>query len=239
MDDKKLIKQQLDYYRSRAAEYDQWHLRQGRYDRGEEHKRQWFYELDIVRAALEEAEPFGECLELACGTGLWTAQLASGASSLTAIDAVPETIAINRATVKDEFINYEIADLFEWQPKEKYDFIFFGFWLSHVPNGRFESFWKTIRQALKPEGRVFFVDSLKTQDSTAKDHAIIDNSGIGRRKLNDGRSYNIVKLFYEPDDLYYRLHSLGWTGSVKSTGRFFYYGMVKRLLIDTPPVGWV
>jgi len=28
------LKEQLEYYRARAAEYDQWWLRQGRYDRG-------------------------------------------------------------------------------------------------------------------------------------------------------------------------------------------------------------
>ncbi|HWB12935.1 MAG TPA: hypothetical protein VG826_27165 [Pirellulales bacterium] len=36
-----LLHEQLAYYRARAAEYDQWFLRQGRYDRGEEHRIQW------------------------------------------------------------------------------------------------------------------------------------------------------------------------------------------------------
>ena len=33
-EDQTLLREQLDYYRARAAEYDQWWLRQGRYDRG-------------------------------------------------------------------------------------------------------------------------------------------------------------------------------------------------------------
>ena len=40
---------------------------------GDEHKRQWFAELDILQSELERERPFGKCLELACGTGLWTA----------------------------------------------------------------------------------------------------------------------------------------------------------------------
>ena len=38
-EDDSLIKQQIEYYRARASEYDEWFLRQGRYDRGEEHRR--------------------------------------------------------------------------------------------------------------------------------------------------------------------------------------------------------
>ena len=99
----------------------------GRYDRGDEHKLQWYAELDTVRSALERERPFGKCLELACGTGLWTACLAQGAADLTAIDASPETIEINRTKIDNAPVQYMVADLFEWWPTEKYDFVFFGF----------------------------------------------------------------------------------------------------------------
>ena len=100
--------------------------------------------------------PFGKCLELACGTGLWTACLARGAAGLTAIDAASETIEINRTKIGDAQVRYVIADLFEWRPIETYDFIFFGFWLSHVPARQFNRFWEMVRAALKPDGRGFF-----------------------------------------------------------------------------------
>ena len=114
MDDNSKIKQQIEYYRRRAPEYDQWHQRLGRYDRGENNRQRWFTELENVRTALKQNAPFGECLELACGTGLWTQFLSQDADSLTAVDAAPETIEINRARVKDESIRYEIADIFEY-----------------------------------------------------------------------------------------------------------------------------
>ena len=63
-----LIEQQIEYYRARASEYDEWFLRQGRYDRGEAHKKQWFAEVAQLREALAEFEPRGDLLELACGT---------------------------------------------------------------------------------------------------------------------------------------------------------------------------
>lgn len=215
---------QIAYYRARAAEYDEWHLRLGRYDRGPRHRRQWLSELGAVRSALDEAAPLGDCLELACGTGQWTPQLAERAATLTAVDAVSETIEINRSKIDNASVRYVVADIFEWSPSEKYDFVFFGFWLSHVPLQRFDPFWEKVRAALKPTGRAFFVDSLKTQESTARDHSPVDDSGFAERKLNDGRTFNIVKIFHDPEELNGRLRDLGWTGSIQKTGKFFYHG---------------
>ncbi|MCH8183822.1 MAG: hypothetical protein IID55_11620 [Proteobacteria bacterium] len=44
------LAQQIDYYRARAAEYDQWWHREGRYDRGEaDNARPDHDAVDIVR----------------------------------------------------------------------------------------------------------------------------------------------------------------------------------------------
>ena len=64
-----LLQDQIVYYQARAAEYDQWFLRQGRYDRGAELNQQWFQEVAQVRQALDQFKPHGRILELACGTG--------------------------------------------------------------------------------------------------------------------------------------------------------------------------
>lgn len=228
MNENDFTTEQIAYYRARAPEYHEWHQRRGRYDRGEEHRKQWLRELDIVRDALAEQKPFGAVLELACGTGLWTRCLASGASSLMAIDAVPETIEINRQTTRCDKIEYRVADIFEWKPDKQYDLVFFGFWLSHVPASRFEEFWNLVRNALRRTGRVFLVDSLSTQASTATDHAPIDESGIVERKLNDGRTFHIVKRFYDPSTLGRKLADLGWESNLSTTGEFFLYGTLRN-----------
>jgi 2-polyprenyl-3-methyl-5-hydroxy-6-metoxy-1,4-benzoquinol methylase len=226
-----ILQEQIEYYRQRASEYDEWFLRLGRYDRGETHRQQWFPEVDRVEKALFDASPSGDILELACGTGLWTQHLAPLANRLTAIDASCETIALNRQRVGSDSVQYIIADLFNWQPDRQFDFIFFGFWLSHVPMDRFAAFWKMVEKALKPNGRVFFVDSLFNQKSTAKNHPSLNKKGYSERKLNDGRSYRVVKIFYQPTQLEKSLQNLGWSGKVFGTTNYFVYGLVERAII--------
>jgi demethylmenaquinone methyltransferase/2-methoxy-6-polyprenyl-1,4-benzoquinol methylase len=224
--DRELLDEQIAYYRARAPEYEEWFFRQGRYDRGEAHRKAWFAELESVEAALRSAEPRGRVLELACGTGLWTRRLAPYASELTAIDAAPEALARNRERVASDRVHYHEADLFRWQPSGTYDFVFFGFWLSHVPPHRFASFWATVRAALASGGRVFFVDNARNPEIAARNHRLPERGFVMKRALNDGRQFRVVKLFYEPSDLERRLTALGWTGSVRGTGEYFVYGCV-------------
>ena len=221
----RLLQEQIAYYRARAGEYDEWFLRTGRYDRGPEGNRQWFAEIAEVAEALAAFAPAGRVLELACGTGWWTAQLARNADSVTAVDSSPEALAINRARVGTPRVEHVQEDLFCWQPAARYDVVFFGFWLSHVPPERFESFWDLVRACLAPGGRVFFVDSLYNEASTAVDHRL---EGPGattvKRRLNDGREFRIVKVFYRPDELADRLADMGWQVEVRATPSYFLYG---------------
>lgn len=226
-DNDTLIRDQVAYYRARAGEYDEWFFRTGRYDRGPEQRDRWESEVRLVEAELRQQLPAEHVLELACGTGLWTRHLAPNAVRLVAVDASPEVIAVNRDRTSAGHIEYLVADLFSWQPPARsFDMVFFGFWLSHVPPERFEEFWAMVRRALKPAGRVFWVDSLLDQSSTAKNHGALDTSGVTRRRLNDGREYRVVKVFYEPQDLERKLEQLGFRGFARSSGSYFHYGCV-------------
>lgn len=223
MDETALLQQQQAYYRARAQEYDNWWLREGRFDRGEEANSRWFEEVARIERALERFQPRGDVLELACGTGLWTRVLADTARRLLAVDAAPEVIAINRARVGDRAVQYVRADLFEWTPPEaQFDVCFFGFWLSHVPESRFADFWDKVATALRPGGRVFLVDSAPSDRSGPTDHVqTADEQDVMKRRLADGREFAIVKRYYEPRWLQRRLAQLGWSVDVQTTGEFF------------------
>jgi len=227
--DDTVLTEQLDYYRARAMEYDKWWLREGRFDRGPEANTRWFAETTELERELERFGPCGDVLELACGTGLWTRHLMRYAGSVTAVDAAPEVLAINRARVGDARVRYVEADLFDWTPDAQYDACVFTFWLSHVPEDRFEGFWGMVGRAVKPGGRVFFIDSARTERSTAADH-VLPGSGDDTmtRRLDDGREFQIVKRFYDPGELEARLGELGWEASVGATAEFFIYGTAAR-----------
>ena len=106
-----LIQQQIDYYRVRAGEYDEWFLRRGRYDHGPEMNQKWFDQVEEVQRALDAFRPVGQVVELACGTGLWTGQLARHAECVIAVDASPEVIEVNRERLQSdpEFIRRPCA----------------------------------------------------------------------------------------------------------------------------------
>lgn len=220
-----ILEQQIEYYRARAAEYDQWYLRQGRYDRGPDLNQRWFAQDREVLGALNAFQPSGSVLELACGTGIWTARLSPYARELLAVDASPEVMAINRGRVRSQSVKYVQADVFAWTPPMQFDVVFFGFWLSHVPPERFEAFWALVRQALKPDGRFFFVDSRYEPTSTAKDHRLPDRTATTlMRRLNDGRQFQIFKIFYDGEALKHRLAQLGWSAAICQTSDYFLYG---------------
>jgi SAM-dependent methyltransferase len=221
----RLLTEQLDYYRARAGEYDRWWDREGRFDRGEEANARWFAEAASLERVLASFDPRGDVLELACGTGLWTRHLVGYADTLTAVDGSEEVLAINRARVDSTSVRYIQADLFDWTPPGSYDACVFSFWLSHVPHQRFAAFWEMVARALRPGGRVLFIDSARTDRSTAADHQLpVHDEATMTRRLDDGREFQIVKRFYDPRALESELAAIGFDIRVATTGEFFLYG---------------
>lgn len=225
-----MLAEQQRYYQARAPEYDAWWERSGRYDRGAAANARWFAEVAALEAALARFAPRGNVLEFACGTGLWTRLLAQHAERVTAVDGAAEMLALNRERLRGAGsradIEYVQADLFSWRPRPaSYDVCFFAFWLSHVPESRFAQFWELVASALRPGGRVFFIDSDRNESSTASDHRLPEgDEETMRRRLDDGREFLIFKRFYEPRRLENRLAELGFAMEVRRTGEFFLHG---------------
>ena len=49
-----------------------------------------------------------------------------------------------------------------------------------------------------------------------------------KRKLNDGREFNIVKVFYQPAELEDKLRKTGWQITVAETPHYFLYGQAEQ-----------
>jgi SAM-dependent methyltransferase len=214
----RLLAEQRRYYRERAPEYDDWWFRRGGYEFDADTEARWFADVRELEAALDAFEPSGDVLELAAGTGIWTRQLLRHADRVTAVDAVSDVLERNRARTGGA-VEYVVADVFDWEPPREFDVCFFSFWHSHVPSRRFESFWQLVGRALKPEGRVFLVDNARLGDSS---HLVSSTGEVARRRLSDGREFDIVKRFWEPAELEHEVAAVGWRLSVRTTSNGYF-----------------
>jgi SAM-dependent methyltransferase len=239
MDDALLV-EQADYYRARAAEYDDWWYRRREFDFGTEFAAAWWRDVEELRAAFDAFAPTGDVLELAAGTGIWTGELLRFADRVTAVDASAETLAINEAKHGSGRVDRIRADIFSFTPTRRFDAVFFSFWMSHIPAERGPGFWSLVADALAPGGRVFFLDSVRPEHAIAngprgwRDRAsaeAVDGRAIGgvtQRTLRDGSRFQVVKRYWEPRALEEELGALGWHASVNETTWAFVYGEATR-----------
>jgi len=214
----------LAYYEARAPEYDDWYLRRGRYERGPVHDAAWNAELDMAGRWLDERPLAGEIIELAAGTGWWSPLLASkGVLSLYDGAAAPLERARERLVAHGLRAHLHVRDAWA-EPDRPVDAVFTGFWLSHVPRGRLDHFLGVVRRWLRPGGMFAFIDSLADPQSSAADHPPpADDRSI--RRLDDGREFTIVKVYYSPSELADALRRAGFDDpEVTTTGRFFLLG---------------
>ena len=214
-----ILNEQMAYYRARAQEYDESIYQVGRFASHEQPVDEQTANLDQARVRLEALEPVQQALELACGTGMWTASLLTIAQQVTALDASPEMLESARRKVGDARVRYQQADLFTWEPAEQYDLVFFAFWLSHVPPERLDDFLARVQRAVLPGGQLFIVD----QYAPLPDDLLLPQEGIYHtRTLHDGRAFKIVKVFYDLELLEEELAQHGFTVATQKHGDIFF-----------------
>ena len=210
--DRELIDEQIAYYRARAPEYDATSTPED---------DPFAPDGDAIRAVIRGLRPLGRVLELAAGTGQWTELLAEVADELVVTDASPEMLAINRAKLDVRpNVRWERADAFALEASHSFDAVFFGYFLSHVPPGRFDAFWSGVAGALRPSGQAIFVD--EGVHFEWREDWIDEAGGIVRRPLTDGSVHRAIKVLWRPGDLERRLREVGWTASVSQQGPFYW-----------------
>ncbi len=217
--DHDLLAEQVEYYRARATEYDRVYAERA--------------DLRALLAGADELPIAGDVLELACGTGQWTAVLAPRARSVTALDTAPEALAIARARPACADVEFVRANVFEWQPPRRYDTVFFAFWLSHVPPARLPAFWNAVADTLAPGGKAIFVDDGPAE--AVNDQLLADQPApAALRRLDDGRGFRIVKVFHDAGVLASDLTASGWSADVRSAQHNFIVGVAEPPVPHTP-----
>jgi demethylmenaquinone methyltransferase/2-methoxy-6-polyprenyl-1,4-benzoquinol methylase len=216
-----LLEEQIRYYSARAPEYDETSPG-GPYAEISGH----------ATAALRALGPVDRAIELGAGTGQFTADLATIARRLIAVDSSPETLAINAAKVPSSNVTRVVGDVFEWRPSEPADLVAFRALHSHIPSDRLDDFWRGVGDMLTDDGRVFLVDE-SAHGIWAEEAAVPDDpdgttdNEVVVRTLNDGRRFRIVKVLWDPGRLAARLAELGWDASFTREDPFF-WGTISR-----------
>jgi SAM-dependent methyltransferase len=196
-DDRELLDSQIAYYRRRAREYD---------------VTSYGEDLEPARVRiihlLDLLEPRGRVLEIACGTGMWTQELANRTDLLVGVDASAEALVLARERVPAGEAHLLVADVFEWEPAVRFDAVFMAFWLSHVPRSRWDEFFDRLGDWLLPGGRILIVD--EHLDGQPAERFVATGSDIAIRTLRDGSEHRLVKVYLDPVRLKTQLGVLGW-----------------------------
>jgi cytochrome P450/2-polyprenyl-3-methyl-5-hydroxy-6-metoxy-1,4-benzoquinol methylase len=212
----RLVEAQKKYYDLRAPDYMDLAKPSDRPGRS-------FLRDDEARAMIDELCPEGAVLELACGPGAFTRHLVRHAESVTAVDASPRMLERNEREVADSGVRYIEADVLSWTPDRTYDVVFFANWLSHVPDSVFPSFFSMVGAALRSECRMAFIDE-DDRHPELDDTVTIGDVPAARRTLADGRQFDIVKVFRNPEELEAQLRDLGWDVHVRRVSEAYLFG---------------
>jgi len=176
-----------DYYAERAWEYDEVYRKPERQA-----------DLARLKQLLPPLVAGKRVLEIAAGTGYWSQVLATAAASITATDLNAETIAI--AAQRDygpASVSLRTADAYQLDtvPGE-FDLVFCGFWWSHMPRADIPRFLAGVRARTGPGTVLVLVDNRYVPgSSTPISRAAEGGDTYQRRRLADGREYEIVKNF--------------------------------------------
>jgi demethylmenaquinone methyltransferase/2-methoxy-6-polyprenyl-1,4-benzoquinol methylase len=175
-----------DYYAARAPEYDEIYAKPERQA-----------DLREIEAWLPLRFRGASVLEVACGTGYWTARIAREASSVFALDAAAETLEIARSRVADGRVEFQVGDAYALPRRApKPDAAFAGFWLSHVPTTRVREFLEGLHAALSPGARVVFLDNLYVEGSSSPvAETDAEGNAYQDRRLRDGATHRVLKNF--------------------------------------------
>ena len=174
------------YYAGRAETYEEVYARPERQE-----------DLAILKEKVREALRDQHVLEIACGTGYWTAQMAQSAASVLATDITPEMIDVAKTkSFAAGKVKFALADAFDLQVDGAFSACFAGFWWSHVKKRDQLSFLEKLRAKLGKDTLLVLVDNVYVEgSSTPIARTDSDGNTYQIRTLPDGTRHEVVKNF--------------------------------------------
>ncbi len=182
-----------EYYARRAAEYEAIY-----------HKPERQADLPRLRAWVGERLRSERILEVACGTGYWTAALAPVAEFILATDTSKEVLEIaRRKSYPPGRVEFALADAYalEQVPGE-FTAGLAAFWWSHVPRQARGRFLQGFHQRLGAGATVVLLDNRYVEGSSTP---IAERDQEGNtyqlRPLRNGSRHRVLKNFPSAQEL--------------------------------------
>jgi SAM-dependent methyltransferase len=183
----------VDYYRRRAGEYEAIYAKPERQA-----------DLAVLRKEVPQRLAGRRVLEIACGTGYWTALVAPLAAGVVATDMAEEPMAIARAKAYPPGrVRFAPADAYDLPDAlGRFDAALAMFWWSHIPLKQIGNFLTSLHRRLEPGARVIVFDNLYIDGSSTP---IAERDAEGNtyqlRHLADGTQNRVLKNFPSESDL--------------------------------------
>ncbi len=181
-----------DYYRKRASEYDTLYTAAA-----------WQSELAVLRDWLVARVCGRTVLEVAAGTGYWTAVAAPMASTITATDINPEMLAI--ASAKDLGAHVALVQADCWMLPQfpgAFEVGMAHLWWSHVRKQDRSQFLSHFASRLRKRATLLMIDQNHVQEFgmpiSRRDSA---GNSYETRWLDNGERFEVVKNYPDESEL--------------------------------------
>lgn len=176
-----------EYYRDRAASYDAVYAKPERQA-----------DLALLRDLLPPLVAGRRVLEIAAGTGYWTAPLSGSAAAITATDINDSTLEVARTRVYGPScqVTFQVADAYRLdEVPGEFDAAFVGFFWSHVLRSDVQRFLAGLSARLGPGATVIVVDNRYVLPSSTPITRTAPSGDTYQQRTLDGRDYEILKNF--------------------------------------------
>jgi SAM-dependent methyltransferase len=178
----------ITYYAARAAEYDEVYCKPERQE-----------DIRSLRSILRDLLRGHSVLEVACGTGFWTQEIATTANHVHATDASDSVLKIASERLRHHRnVSVDRDDAFTVRGAGGvFDAAFAGFWWSHVRKGeQLCRFLDVLHARLQPGALVVFADNRYVEHSSVPiSRKDADGNTYQMRQLRDGIEYEVLKNF--------------------------------------------
>ena len=189
-----------EYYDTRAPEYDEWYLGNGRF--ADRDRPGWDEELAALVETIESLPP-KRTLDVACGTGFLTQHVRG---DVTGLDQSARMLAIAAERAPDAtFVEGDALELpFEDGAFER---VFTGHFYGHLEEAERKRF---LTEAHRVAAELVVVDASRAHSDVAEE--------IQERILNDGSRWTVYKRYFAPEEL---AAELGGRGETLFAGNWF------------------